>query len=102
MQVGKNIPFEDFTVGITPYKSRANFVLTEAEASASRVVTLDNCDNLPDLSLKYGKNIAFPDVRIEFRENEMADYLVYTENLLISTEELLVCLLPLIRQKAQK
>ena len=102
VQFGKNIAFEDFTVALTNFKSRANFILSESEQSASRTIKLDNCDNFSDLKIQYGLDLSFPDVRIELRDNGMADYLIYTENGLISAPELIACLLPLIRGKAKK
>lgn len=102
VQLGKNIAFEDFTVALTNFKSRANFILSESEQSASRTIKLDNCDNFSDLKIQYGLDLSFPDVRIELRDNGMADYLIYTENGLISAPELIACLLPLIREKAKK
>ena len=102
VQLGKNIAFQDFTVALTNFKSRANFVLSESEQAASRTIKLDNCDNFSDLKIQYGIDLPFPDVRIELRENGMADYLIYTENGLISAPELIACVLPLIREKAKK
>jgi hypothetical protein len=101
--LGKNIPFEDFTVGITPYKSQANYIIVQDISNAERSVKVDNCDNFPDLSILVKSEISFPDVRIEFRDkNAFVDILIYSEKATISEQELIACLLPLIREKAQK
>jgi len=101
--LGRDIPFEDFSVGITPFKNQANYIITKKAADAQRSVKVDNCDNFPDLSILVQEEISFPDVRIEFRDNSaFVDLLIYTEKTTISEQELIACLLPLIREKAQK
>ena len=101
--LGKDIPFEDFTVGITPYKSQANYIIVDDISNAERSVKVDNCDNFPDLSILVKSEISFPDVRIEFRDkNSFVDILIYSEKATISEQELIACLLPLIREKAKK
>lgn len=101
--LGRDIPFEDFSVGITPFKNQANYIITKRAVDAQRSVKVDNCDNFPDLSILVQEEIPFPDVRIEFRDNSaFVDILIYTEKTTISEQELIACLLPLIREKAQK
>lgn len=101
--LGRDIPFEDFSVGITPFKSQANYIITKRASDAERLVKVDNCDNFPDLSILVQEEIPFPDVRIEFRDNSsFVDILIYTEKTTVSEQELIACLLPLIREKAQK
>lgn len=101
--LGRDIPFEDFSVGITPFKSQANYIITKRAVDAQRLVKVDNCDNFPDLSILVQEEISFPDVRIEFRDNSsFVDILIYTEKTTVSEQELIACLLPLIREKAQK
>lgn len=101
--LGRDIPFEDFSVGITPFKNQANYIITKRPVDAQRAVKVDNCDNFPDLSILVQEEISFPDVRIEFRDNSaFVDILIYTEKTTVSEQELIACLLPLIREKAQK
>lgn len=101
--LGRDIPFEDFTVGITPFKNQATHIITKRPADASRLVKVDNCDNFPDLSILVKDRLPFPDVRIEFRDNSsFVDFLIYSEKTTVSEQELIACLLPLIREKAQK
>jgi len=101
--LGRDIPFEDFSVGITPFKSQANYIITKRAVDAQRLVKVDNCDNFPNLSILVQEEISFPDVRIEFRDNSsFVDILIYTEKTTVSEQELIACLLPLIREKAQK
>jgi hypothetical protein len=101
--LGRDIPFEDFSVGITPFKNQANYIITKRAADAQRSVKVDNCDNFPDLSILVQEEIPFPDVRIEFRDNSaFVDILIYTEKTTVSEQELIACLLPLIREKTQK
>lgn len=101
--LGRDIAFEDFSVGITPFKNQANYIITKRAIDAQRSVKVDNCDNFPDLSILVQEEIPFPDVRIEFRDNSaFVDILIYTEKTTISEQELIACLLPLIREKAQK
>lgn len=101
--LGRDIPFEDFTVGITPYKRQANYIITQNSSDAQRVVKVDNCDNFPDLSILVREEIPFPDVRIEYRDNSaFVDFLIYSEKTTVSEQELIACLLPLIREKAKK
>lgn len=101
--LGRDIPFEDFSVGITPFKNQANYIITKRAVDAQRSVKVDNCDNFPDLSILVQEEISFPDVRIEFRDNSaFVDILIYTEKTTVSEQELIACLLPLIREKAQK
>lgn len=101
--LGRDIPFEDFSVGITPFKNQANYIITKRAVDAQRSVKVDNCDNFPDLSILVQEEIPFPDVRIEFRDNSsFVDILIYTEKTTVSEQELIACLLPLIREKAQK
>ena len=101
--LGRDIPFEDFTVGITPFKSQANFIITRSDTDAERLVKVDNCDNFPDLSILVKPELSFPDVRIEFRDNSsFVDILIYSEKTTVSEQELIACLLPLIREKADK
>lgn len=100
VQLGRDIPFEDFTVGITPYRAQADYIITRREVDAGMIVRLDNCDAFPDLSILYGVDVRFPDVRIEFRDDHRpADILIYTEKTTVSEQELLACLLPLIKEK---
>jgi hypothetical protein len=101
--LGRDIPFEDITVGITPFKSQANYIITKRPGDANRVVKIDNCDNFPDLSILVKSELSFPDVRIEFRDNSsFVDLLIYSEKTTISEQELIACLLPFIREKANK
>lgn len=99
--LGRNISFEDFSVGITTYKNQAHYIITKNPNDAERLVQVNNCDNFPDLSILVKEEIAFPDIRIEFRDN-FADILIYTEKTTISEQELIACLLPLIREKTGK
>lgn len=100
VQLGRDIPFEDFTVGITPYRAQAHYIITRREADAGMIVRLDNCNAFPDLSILYGVDVRFPDVRIEFRDDHRpVDILIYTEKTTLSEQELLACLLPLIKEK---
>lgn len=101
--LGRDIPFEDFSVGITPFKNQANYIITKKASDAERQIKVDNCDNFPDLSILVQEELSFPDVRIEFRDNSsFVDILIYTEKTTVSEQELIACLLPLIREKAQK
>ena len=101
--LGRDISFEDFSVGITPFKNQANYIITKRAIDAQRAVKVANCDNFPDLSILVQEEIPFPDVRIEFRDNSsFVDILIYTEKTTVSEQELIACLLPLIREKAQK
>ena len=100
VQLGRDIPFEDITVGITPFRRQANIIITRREADAGSVVRLDLCDNFPDLRILYGPDVRFPDVRIEFRDdNRPVDVLIYTEKTTVSEQELIACLLPFIKEK---
>ena len=103
--LARDIPFEDFSVGITPIRHQADYILTARPEDAAQTVLLDNCSNFPALSILYGHELSFPDVRIEFRDQNRGlapDFLIYTEKTTISEQELLACLLPLIREKAQR
>jgi len=101
VQLGRDVPFRDIRVGITPYKSQANYIITKDESDAGLSVKVDNCDNFPDLSILVGEDVSFPDYRIEFRDrSSLVDVLIYTEKVTISEQELIACLLPLIREKA--
>lgn len=101
--LGRDIPFEDFTVGITPFRQQADYIITKRPSDAGRLVKVDNCDNFPDLSILVSEELPFPDVRIEFRDNSaFVDLLIYTEKTTVSEQELIACLLPLIREKANK
>lgn len=98
--LGRDLPFEDISVGITSYRDQADFIITRREADAGVVVRLDNCDAFPELSILYGSEVRFPDVRIEFRDGHRpADVLIYTEKTTVSEQELLACLLPFIKEK---
>jgi len=101
--LARDIPFEDFTVGITPYRTQANFIITRSAQAAGRIVKVDNCDNFPDFQILVNDDEAFPDVRIEFRDNSsFVDFLIYSEKTTVSEQEIIACLLPLIREKAGK
>ena len=103
VQLGKDISFEDIKVGITNRKNKAHYILTEKIGDAARKVQVDNCDNFPDLRIEIGSNLSFPDYRIELVENEYwADILIYSEKVTLSEQELIACLLPLIREKTGK
>lgn len=98
--LGRDIPFEDISVGITPYRAQADVIITRKEADAGFIVRVDNCDGFPDLSILYGPDVRFPDVRIEFRDDHRpVDVLIYTEKTTVSEQELLACLLPFIKEK---
>lgn len=102
--LARDIPFEDFSVGITPIRQQADYILTAYPQDAARAVLLDNCSNFPALSILYGNDLSFPDVRIEFRDQNFGlapDFLIYTEKTTVSEQELLACLLPLILEKAR-
>ena len=101
--LARDIPFEDITVGITPYRVQADYIITQDEDDAGIIVRVDNCDAFPELSILYGTDLRFPDVRIEFRDdNRPVDILIYTEKTTVSEQELLACLLPLIQEKARR
>ncbi|MGH1337605.1 MAG: hypothetical protein ACRBFS_15900 [Aureispira sp.] len=102
--LARDIPFEDFSVGITSIRHQADYILTARPEDAVQTVLLDNCSNFPGLSILYGHNLSFPDVRIEFRDQDRGfapDFLIYTEKTTVSEQELLACLLPLILEKAR-
>lgn len=102
--LARDLPFEDFSVGITAIRHQADYILTERPEDAARIVLMDNCSNFPTLSILYGHNLSFPDVRIEFRDQNRGfapDFLIYTEKTTVSEQELLACLLPLILEKAR-
>lgn len=102
--LARDLPFEDFSVGITPIRQQADYILTARPQDAAREVLLDNCSNFPALSILYGHDLSFPDVRIEFRDQSYGfapDFLIYTEKTTVSEQELLACLLPLILEKAR-
>lgn len=101
--LGREIAFEDISVGITPFRHQANYIITRRPTDAERIVKVDNCDNFPDLSILVKEDLPFPDVRIEFRDNSaFVDVLIYSEKTTVSEQELIACLLPFIREKAQK
>lgn len=103
--LAKDIAFEDFSVGITSIRRQADYILTRDPKDAAQKVVLDNCSNFPSLSILYGDDLSFPDVRIEFRDQNRGlspDILIYTEKTTISEQELLACVLPLILKKARK
>jgi hypothetical protein len=103
--LARDLPFEDFSVGITTIRHQADYILTERPEDAARVVLMDNCSNFPTLSILYGNNLSFPDVRIEFRDQNRGfapDFLIYTERTTVSEQELIACLLPLILEKARE
>jgi hypothetical protein len=103
--LARDIAFEDFSVGITPFPRQADYILTATPADAARTVLLDHCDQFPELSVLYGAALSFPDVRIEFRDSDHGlapDFLIYTERTTVSEQELLACLLPLILEHARR
>ena len=101
VRLGRDIPFEDITVGITDRRNRADVILTDQEIQAERSIRLDNEAAFPDLRILYGPEVSFPDIRIEFRGHEplRADVLIYTENTTVSEQELIAALLPYIRRR---
>lgn len=101
--LARNIPFSDFSVGITPYRNQAHYIITKKQSDANRHIMIDNCSAFPDLSILVKDDLSFPDVRIEFRDaSNFVDILIYSEKTTVSEQELIACLLPLIREKAQK
>ncbi len=103
--LARDIPFEDFSVGITTIRHQADYVLTAKAADAARIVVVDNCNQFPTQSILYGNDLPSPDVRIEFRDQDRGfapDFLIYTERTTISEQELLACVLPLILEKARR
>ncbi len=103
VQLGRDIPFEDIRVSFTSYRTQANYILTDDESDANQSVLIDNCNNFPDLSIEISTKPSFPDYRIEFTDNEsFADVLIYSEKIGISQQDIVACLLPLIRKKTGK
>ncbi len=104
IELGRNIPFEDIKVAMTNQRQQANYILTTNPNDANYSVKVDNCDNFPDLTIQIGANLSFPDYRIELVDwASRADVLIYSEKMTLSDQELIACLLPLIKEKiAQK
>lgn len=100
VELGRNIPFEDFTVAVTTSRVRADIIITKHEIHADETVRVDNRTAFPDFSILYGKAISFPHVSIEYLGEDpirSADILIFTENTSVSDQEIIACLLPQIK-----
>lgn len=97
IQFGTNVSFENFTVGITEFASKANFVITD-RINADFSVMASNEINRPDLILQVQENMSFPDVAIEFRETGSVDYLIYSEIGDVNNTQIVMALLPVIHR----
>ena len=91
---------KDFSVGITPFADKANFILS-TKSNADFSILASSVANNPHLSLEVKEKMSFPDITIEFRENNSADYLIYSESDAISNTQILMALLPVIHQETQ-
>lgn len=102
VEIGRRISFENITVGMTKNRNKADYIIADSQLRASKSVRLDSRTAFPDLTILYGNDISFPDVRIEVHDDEYfrADVLIYTEKATISEQEIIGCLIDLIKKKA--
>lgn len=105
ISIGLDIRLEDIKVGITNNRNEADFVVTGKKEKADISYKVDNTENFPELVIHYGGENMFgiPDYRIQLVENNyFADILIYSEKLTLSEQEVIACLLPMIRKKTGK
>nr|MBC8213467.1 hypothetical protein [Candidatus Neomarinimicrobiota bacterium] len=55
----------------------------------------------PDLRLRVGDDVSYPDLRIEIRKSGTVDYIVYTEKDFISLRDIVIALLPAINHHTE-
>lgn len=97
IQFGTNVSFENFSVGITEFASKADFIITD-RINADFSIVATNEINRPDLILEVKEEMSFPDVAIEFRATGKADYLIYSEIGDVNDTQILMTLLPVIHR----
>lgn len=100
IQFGTNIPRENFSVKITEFSGKADFIITNP-SNADFSILASSSASRPDLILQVREKMSFPDIAIEFRETGSADYLIYSEIGDVSNTEILMTLLPVIHQQSK-
>ena len=99
IRFGNSVPFEDFTVGMTNFRSDAHFILTNDEDEIDCTILAGAIVSDPDLRLEVSSDISFPDLTIQFQDHGFPDYLIYSEIDNPTDTQILMTLLPLIHKK---
>jgi len=97
IQFGTNVSFENFSVRMTEFASKADFIITD-RTNADFSVFASNEMSRPDLILQVQEQVSFPDVAIELRATRKVDYLIYSEIGDVTNTEILMALLPVIHK----
>jgi len=96
ISLGEDVPFADFTVGITDNEFNADFVITKWEGRADKKIKVSSRIPFADITIKIGADVSFPDLKIGIRKYGSVNYLVYSEKALLSKNDLIIALLPII------
>ncbi len=99
IKIGEDITFEDFTVKVTNKESEAHFIVVDSKFKADKTIKASENETLPDIRIKVGEGVTFPDVSIKIKASGKADYLVFSEKKDISTNEIVLAILPVINNK---
>lgn len=105
ISIGHDIIGEDLSVAITEDKKKADFVVVGNSKRATVSYRVDNTEPFPDYIVHYGGRdiMAIPDYEIKMVRSEFyAGILIYTEKVTLSEQEVIACLLPMIRKKIGK
>lgn len=101
IRIGQRVPFEDITVGITDSRARADFIISRSSFPDKRIMYGKSVP-FEDLKICAGEQVNFPDLTIEVTHTGPADYWIYSEKGQVSHEEIVLCLIEVIKEKVKK
>lgn len=98
VKIGTDVSFEDFTVGFTSSKSKADFIISTSSFPDKKIL-YGKSVSFRDVQICASENITFPDITIKIRKSGLVDYLIYSDKSNISKEEIVICLIEVIKKR---
>jgi hypothetical protein len=100
VKIGIDVSFEDLTVGFTNSKSKADFIISTSSFPDKKIL-YGKTVSFKDIQICASETISFPDVTIEIRNSGWVDYLIYSDKNYISKEEIVICLIEVIKKRLE-
>lgn len=101
IRIGQRVPFEDITVGITDSRARADYIISRSSFPDKRIM-YGKSIAFEDLKICAGEQVNFPDFTIEVTHTGPANYWIYSEKGSVTHEEIVLCLIGVIKEKVKK
>jgi len=101
IELGENIILEHFSIGFTSNIELADIQIMQEEFLEIDF-TVNLVSNFADFRIECAQEIICEDLRIEIKDEQHADFLIYTEASTISKATLICSLLPIINSFLEK